>query len=482
MIGDLYARKSTVDQGRSAARQQRQWEIDCARQGIQTGRVFVDPDLSASRYARKDRPDYEALIAYVREQNSELVCLWEASRGTRKLSEWVEFLDLCRSTKTLIRIFGEDPRTYDPCVQRDRNDLVRQGMEAESESERLSARIRDGVVDAANQGKPGGRLLWGYARRYDDRGNYIEQVPVPEQAAIIKQMAADTLAGVPLDQQARALNGAGVPTPTGSEWDGGNIRRMLLNRSYQGTRMHKGRVAFTGAWPPILDEITGARLRVLLTEPGRRKSQDQSLRYMLSGEPVCDECESKMRTAHRLYYSCTRRGCQKVAVRIVDLDRLVNSMVRTRLKWLQAGGQVAADSTDSRLDEAKSQLDTLRTRLASFYEAAATGTVSAAGLAQVESQIRPQISTAEDLVRRLSVPSPLAEYAGVDLVKNWAGLPVGMRRSVVHAMVRLRVVRVGRGGRWTPWRLHKSMWIGESQTWGEIWEREGKENPLAGRC
>ena len=477
VIGDLYARKSTVDQGKSAARQKRHWELDCTREGHQTGRMFVDPDLSASRYSRKDRPDYAALVEHITAGGSEMVCLWEASRGTRQLAEWVAFLDLCRSKGTLIRIFGKDPHTYDPRIQRDRNELVRMGMDAETETEHLSGRVKDGLDDIARAGKPTGRLLFGYARRYDERGNYVEQVILPEQAELIRRMAADTLAGIPLGTQASRLNDAGIPTPAGKKWSGVNIRRMLLNPSYVGTRMHNGEALVTDAWPPILDRSTAARLKLLLSEPGRRLAQDLSLKHMLSGEPRCDECDSRMRSSSYQRYGCVQRGCQKASVQIDTLDRFVSSMVRARIKALRSGGLVAPPTPESGLAEAEADLRSLRERLASFYKAAAGGDLSADGLVHVENQLRPQIAAAKGRVRQLSAPSPLTEYDDIDLVGEWARLPVGVRRSVVHALARLRVVPVGRGGRWTPWRLHKSMWVGESETWGEQWEREGLERP-----
>src|SRR5688500_10688225 len=97
LVSDFYGRKSTRDDGRSAARQERDLKADCLRAGFEEGRRFVDPDLSASQYATKKRPDYLALVEHIKTGDCQLVSMWEASRGSREIGEWIEFLKLCKS-------------------------------------------------------------------------------------------------------------------------------------------------------------------------------------------------------------------------------------------------------------------------------------------------------------------------------------------------------------------------------------------------
>ncbi len=44
------------------------------------------PGLSASRFATRDRPDYQRLLADISAGKLDVVVLWEASRGDRKLA------------------------------------------------------------------------------------------------------------------------------------------------------------------------------------------------------------------------------------------------------------------------------------------------------------------------------------------------------------------------------------------------------------
>ncbi len=107
VVSGLYARKSTKDAGRSVARQERSWRSDCDSEGLAAGRTFIDPDFSASRYATRERPDYAALLEWIEGRNCQMVSLWEVTRGSRQMTEWSGFLDLCRKMGVLIRIFGD---------------------------------------------------------------------------------------------------------------------------------------------------------------------------------------------------------------------------------------------------------------------------------------------------------------------------------------------------------------------------------------
>ena len=153
---DFYARKSSRDEGRSVARQERLWRSDCAGEDLTPGRLFVDPDFSASRYAKRARPDYAALLEHIRSARCEMLSLWEVTRGSRQMGEWATLLDLTREMGVLIRIIGEgdsDAQTYDPRRQRDRDFLFKAALEAEGEVERMRSRTRAGAAVAAAEGE-----------------------------------------------------------------------------------------------------------------------------------------------------------------------------------------------------------------------------------------------------------------------------------------------------------------------------------------
>jgi site-specific DNA recombinase len=487
LISDLYARKSTKDAGRSAARQERDWRADCTDAGLVHGQVFVDPDLSASRYSTKPRPDYDKLLAHVRSGDCRVVSMWEASRGSRQLAEWIGLVDLCRDRGVLIRIFADGGRTFDPRRRRDYRALADEGMDAHDETERLSERVRAGQRDAAQEGRPPGPLLYGYRRVYgapsdDSRsgGGYrrreITQVVDEAQAAIVRRLAADTLDGEPLIKQARKLNAEGVPTASGKgRWSNVQIGRLLRHPGYVGDRVYRGEVIATGAWPAILDRDDHRRLRALLEAPGRLRNHGRhELAHQLSGAAICGgRCGTPIRTLRGTKYACRRPGCMQVAASMSAMDDVVDRLVIARLRQVDVAAVFAPAVDDAQIQKVRRELAEAREHLAGFYAEAGAGRLSARAVATVEAATLPRIDRLEGKLRRLATPPVLRELATVDVAGTWHALPVGIRREVIVALARVVLSPGGRGVRWSPWRLRESRWHGDEMAWGQRWERDG---------
>lgn len=476
MISDLYGRKSTKDDGRSVAGQEKDWQDDCAAQDITQGRVFADPDRSASRYATKPRPDYAELLQHIRAGKCEMLGLWESSRGSRDLAEWVALLDLCRKTGTLIRVISHH-RTYDVRVRRDWKSLADDGVDAADESEKISERVTRGKRMAAASGRPAGRLTYGYTREYDSAGTFVRQVINPEQAAVIREIVQAVRNGESLYGLARALNARGLTAPEGGKWQSAHMGRIASNPAYAALRVHQGEVIGKADWPAILTEIQHYSVLAMLQAPGRRVSRGTALRWPLSGVPLCGKCEIGRLRVHRggaaRTYNCPE--CQRTSINATALDDFVEGMVLKRLRKPDTLDAFRGAPDDSALLAAQTQERELRERMDSHYDAAAAGRLSQAGLTSMEARLLPAIAEASAKVRRLSAPAPLRELEGIDVAGTWDdGLTVAMRRAVIEAMCTLRVdaAVVGRP-RFDEWRLAASRWTGDTMTWGERWTAEG---------
>jgi site-specific DNA recombinase len=438
------------------------------------------------------RQGYTELLDHIRSGGCEMLSMWEASRSARDMATWINLLDLCREHAVMIRLYGGDPETYDPRKQRDREHLIEQGKQAESEASRLSERVKPGTRRIARQGLPGGPLVFGYTRRYNEKTReFVSQDVDPDNAAIVRQLAADTLRGVSLNSQAMRLNDAGVPSPNSGRkprkvaedgtsrdglWSGHGIARLLMNPAYIGKRTYHGEVVADGVWPAILTDDEHARLCTLLRAPGRHHFVDAKLRWMLSGAATCGVCGSVLRgqsgsdrTDKTRRYVCSNRKCFKVTAAIADMDPFVSQVICERLSRPDAM-DVFAPPTDSLARRiAEGDLARLRAHLAEFVDQAARMKLSAASLAAVEERILPQIEAAERKLRRLSQPPILVDYADVDVPTVWDDLPPGVRREFVLALAEVRLSPVGKGGRWSRWRLAESRWRCERKTWGQHW-------------
>jgi site-specific DNA recombinase len=473
VIADIYARKSTADEGRSAASQERDCRADVLDQGWSVGRVFSDPDKSASRYATKARPDWGVLMAHIAAGGCQVLVLWESSRGDRTLASWATFLDACRTTGTLVRVSSHG-RTYDPRVRRDWKVLAEDGIDSDDESQKISERTRRGKRAAAAQGRPSGQTPYGYTRVYGADGRLTAQPPHEERAEIVREIFRRVDAGEAVTAVARALTERGVPAPEGGAWPPTTIIKLATNRRYIGRVVHLGQDVGPGMWPALVDVDLFDRVVARLTDPGRRTQRGTELRWLLSGVPRCGRCATGLLRTWRQAGGARRymcNSCKGILIQAEPLDELVESAVLGRLRRPDALTLFVPQATGGELAEARGHLAALRKRHDDHIQLAAAGELSAAGLAGVEQLLLPQIDRAERRVRALSLPAPLAHLADVDVAATWGALTVQVRRDVVRHLVDLIVGPAVRGrARFDRGRLAESRWHGDNKTWGEIWK------------
>lgn len=468
---DLYLRKSNADAGRSVDRQQAELTDAASGHNLTIGRVFVDPDFSASRYAKRARPDYAQLLDHIRSGNCQALGLYEASRGSRDLTEWSALLDLCRKrgVKVWISTHG---RIYDLSVRRDWRTLANEGVDAADESERISERVLSGKRKAAREGTPAGRLPYGFTRIYSGSGKLVDQTEHPDEAPIVREIIQRIVNGDSLRSISADFNERGVPAPQRGIWYPATVRRLALNPAYVAIRVHQGERFGAAAWKPIVDQVTWEKAEMILNTPGRAINNSTSLSHWLSGAVLCGACrKAKLMARPRSggcfqVYAC--RNCNGIHVSASGLEATVQA---TLLGWLSQpealqAFQPVADSRELRM--AQQNLDTLTARLDSHYTEAAAGRLSAKGLSVVEGHLLPQISQLQAKVKRLSMPVALVDLDGIDVIDHWEGLPAGKRRDIVRAVVELVVSPATRRGRkFDPTRLDESRWIGDPMTWGE---------------
>ncbi len=108
-------------------------------------RVLVDQaysdTVSASRYSKKERKDFAALLSDLKAGRfgADILQMWESSRGSRKVIEWCTLLDLCEARGVLIFVTTHG-RMYDPRNARDRRSLLEDAIDSEYESAKIMLR------------------------------------------------------------------------------------------------------------------------------------------------------------------------------------------------------------------------------------------------------------------------------------------------------------------------------------------------------
>jgi site-specific DNA recombinase len=76
---------------------------------------YWDESISASRYFRGVRGGFDALIADLEQDRfgAQVLMIWESSRGSRRVGEWVRLLELCEQRAVLIFVAAHG-RCYEP--------------------------------------------------------------------------------------------------------------------------------------------------------------------------------------------------------------------------------------------------------------------------------------------------------------------------------------------------------------------------------
>jgi site-specific DNA recombinase len=447
-----YSRNSSAKQ-KSITDQREVMSGTCAENRWQIVAELDDPS-SASRYARKVRENWTALLDLVPTVN--VVVLWEPSRGDRTLSSWATFLDLCRDHSVQIHAVSHQ-RTYDPRNPRDYRSLAEDGVDAAYESDKTSQRVRRGKRASAAQGKPNGVVTYGFSRRYDTTTTpptYIDQIPHPGHAAVVRDIITSIAGGETVSSVSLRLNHAQVPTARGSAvWYASTIKNIAINPTYRphpddlgrACRMDQG-VAYPATWPPLVDEATWQACQHALATGDhrelarRRASPPGRVKYLLSGSirVMTAPCGGKLqgyplRPGRSAYYICEADQCTSAGQ--VEADEYVTQLIVARLSKRDARHLWAADTGDAR--KAAAELARLRADLAANETAYENDEISAKLAGARERKLGLEIADAERRAQPAGAPLAAlkllaAAKLGRDRVRpTWDSFPLLSKREVI---------------------------------------------------
>jgi DNA invertase Pin-like site-specific DNA recombinase len=441
MQAAIYCRVSSdpKGQGRSVAEQETECRAVAERAGWTVTQVFCDNDYSASRYAKRDRPAYERLMAYVAAGKADVLITWEASRFQRDLEDYVRLRELCRSHEVL---WSYNARTYDLSRTDDRLMTGLDALLSEREADVTRERVLRAVRANAVAGRPHGRMNYGYKREYEN-GVLVRQVIDEDQAAVLREAAQRVLAGETPYAIAQDFAARAIPTPRGGKWELSCVKRLIVNPSIIGKRVHRGEIIGDAIWPAILDDDTFYRVKAKLEDPARRSNRDSAIRHLLSGIASCGVCGGHIRVGKPrgyLSYICDAKFC--VARKTWAVDELITKLVIARLNRPDAADLFTTPENHDDLDE----LAALRARLDTFYDAAAAGEITATALARIETKLLAEITALEHRSRTANVPTVLYDMIG-NAEAVWEQLSMPQRREVIKTLLDVKLLRSYRGAR-----------------------------------
>jgi site-specific DNA recombinase len=462
--GGQYLRvsKDASGRARSVDEQEADNRRDAAAEGVEMVRTYRDTDRSASRYARRAREDYAVLLRDIEAGAIDVLYLWEPSRGSRKVSEWVVLIELAEAHGVVFRVTSHG-RTYNPAKPRDRKSLLEDAVSSEFASGETSERVQRAFDASAAAGTPSGKPAYGYRREYDAHsGRLLAQVPDEVTAPIVAEIARRVLAGDTLARIAADLNDRGVPTPQmvidtrlgratfgkARLWNGIKVRKVVSTPSVAGYRVHQSAVHTTADWEPIVPPAGHAALLKILADPRRLWHRGTAPRHLLSGIATCALCGAAMRpfmNRGRLSYACGGQRKGHVVRRADMVDAMVAVYVVTVLEDPELLERVARAKAgeERQVSDAARELVDLEAQLARFEESAAAARgMEAASFARVVARLVEQIEAAQERMGRSSgLPQIVLDAAGPDAAQVWDDHvdDILWRRQIVRALVRVVV-------------------------------------------
>jgi site-specific DNA recombinase len=473
------ASQDKKQQGKSVGDQGSLNVAEISRNGWTDAGTFTDNDLSASRHATKERPDFERLMDAIRAGKFDVLVVWEISRNQRDLAVYVQIRDLCTEVGLFFWLVGGV--LYD---LRDKNDRMMLGFQA-VQAEWLADSIRDnvqrGIDGAAAEGRPHGRVTYGYRRVYDSRTRaFLRQEADTEirtstgpdgtkheysHAGVVKEIFEKVTGGTPLITIENQLNGRGIPSPEGSRWRRGVIRKMAMNPAYIGKRVLRGEVVGDGVWKGLVDdELYWASVR-LLEDPSRTTTRPGRAVHLLSYIVLCDVCDgptSRHSVTRRGWsgeqYTCLRKKCSSALMNVMD-----EYVQRAVVAWLSRPDiyevLTAQCATDAEVAHARAEAARLRGDLEEWRKLAEAGEVTPVSFARAEKGLLAQIAEHESRAAEAGIPPVLRGRIGEQAVAAWAELgdEVAVKRDIIRLVADIRLRPAGKGNR-RPFGRHRLNW------------------------
>ncbi|HEY4005145.1 MAG TPA: recombinase family protein, partial [Pseudonocardia sp.] len=97
VVAREYLRVSKDSSGRSRSTVEQDGDLgrDAQEYGWTVGDAYTDSGIGASKFSRKRRGNFESLIEDLRSDRfgAQVLMVWEVSRGSRQVEEWLELLN-----------------------------------------------------------------------------------------------------------------------------------------------------------------------------------------------------------------------------------------------------------------------------------------------------------------------------------------------------------------------------------------------------
>lgn len=457
----IYARVSHDDTGR--ARSVDEQIADCQewafREGWDVAHVVRELG-SASRYAKRKRPEWALVLELIDSGTIDAVLTWEASRAQRDLTAYSELRDKCVVAGVK---WGYSGRLYDFA---DRDSRFRTGLDAllaEDEAARTSERVKRAVRANAMAGKVHGKDLYGYRRVYDPSTRRLVRIEEhPDQAPVVREIFSRTLAGEGTYTIAADLNRRNIPprrpaTKPGranAGWTTIAVSEIAFKRAaYAGIRQYRGEFLDVEVdWPQIVDRAQWDELQLRKSRMPRRNPAEWKIKHLLTGIAVCGICGQGVRKEHANYvtgnerrqrdiYRCSRVRVGEKSHVVVSLRMLDELVVDVLLRRMSSPDALARYSNkgltvDSEVQDLAALIEKDQTWLDDVMRAAAE-TNDLTMLIEQRKIILPRIEANQRKLRSVTTADAIVVdfVSSGDVASTWESMSIERRRRLISAVL-----------------------------------------------
>jgi DNA invertase Pin-like site-specific DNA recombinase len=425
----LYSRISDDREGRGlgVARQERELREVCSAKGLDVIHVFTDNDISASRYSRKARPAYRALLEAMKRGEVDVVAVWDVDRLCRRPIEQEAFYDLAEAAGVARLVTrGEDFNLRESLVL----PRVKAALAAE-ESRKLSSRIRSQQADLIEQGAPaGGTRPFGLTeiKHGADGPPYREEVK--EEADAIREAARDIIAGTSVKAICRRWEAQGLRGTRGRPFSPHVISNMMSSEWVVGRRGGK-----RAQWPRVLDEQTWRLVSAIVKGRATGRSYPRTL---LSGIATCALCghtlASRPKDDGKPAYVCASDlgGCGRIRIVAAGFEEDVLDRLFSRIDPEQLHSEPSDDPTAETMTE-MARLEGVKKQLA---ELAGAGELDITEFRAARAANEQKMKALQEGLAKSADQEALerTRAEALDLRAKWDDLDIESRRRVVQAL------------------------------------------------
>jgi len=270
---------------------------------------------------------------------------------------------------------------------------------------------------------------------------------------------------------AKELRDAGVPTVTGTEWNGQCLRDILLRPLNAGISIHQGKEVGRMQSGALVPEWKWRRAVELLTDPSRRSGAGAAPKWQGTGVYWCGVCDDGSTvqvnggTKRAPRYFCP--GNAHLARNMRRTDELVNAAVVARLSQPDAIDLIPSDGPAPEkvdMEALRTESAAIRRNLDEMAEDRVLGHVTRAQFLKAAEAGNARLEEIEAELCRVTADSPLRPLieagrpvpgsAGVETVEEirervaavWAAQPLAVRQAVISILFSVTLVPTKRKG------------------------------------